>query len=96
MGAVKVEKLAELSLDDGMMLHPVETDVDPFYISKEYIDKHKPYVGGYFVEYEDGYLSFSPVDAFESGYERIHDDEVKASPDPEADKVEIDKGEDLL
>jgi hypothetical protein len=25
-------------------------------------------IGGYFVEYEDGYTSFSPAEPFESGY----------------------------
>ncbi len=30
--------------------------------------KHKPQVGGYLVQYEDGYQSFSPAKAFEEGY----------------------------
>jgi hypothetical protein len=30
--------------------------------------KHKPQVGGYFVQYRDGYKSFSPAAAFEEGY----------------------------
>jgi len=29
------------------------------------------YVGGYLVQYEDGYLSWSPAEAFEKGYTRI-------------------------
>lgn len=33
--------------------------------------KHKPEVGGYYVQYEDGYTSYSPAAAFESGYSRI-------------------------
>lgn len=33
--------------------------------------KHKPQIGGYFVEYEDGYKSYSPAAPFESGYTRI-------------------------
>lgn len=33
--------------------------------------KHRPHVGGYYVVYEDGYMSFSPASAFESGYTRI-------------------------
>ena len=28
-------------------------------------------VGGYYVVYEDGYKSFSPAEAFESGYKRV-------------------------
>jgi hypothetical protein len=33
--------------------------------------KHKPEVGGYYVVYKDGYRSFSPAEAFETGYEKI-------------------------
>ena len=33
--------------------------------------KHQPTVGGYYVVYKDGYKSFSPADAFESGYTRV-------------------------
>ena len=37
-------------------------------VSREYIDKHAPESGGYYVVYEDGYKSYSPADAFENGY----------------------------
>lgn len=37
----------------------------------DYVLKHKPEVGGYYVVYEDGYKSFSPAGAFESGYTRL-------------------------
>jgi len=37
-------------------------------VSEEYMDKHKPEVGGYFVRYADGYQSYSPAQAFEEGY----------------------------
>lgn len=36
-----------------------------------YRSKHHPQIGGYYVLYEDGYKSFSPAEAFESGYTRI-------------------------
>lgn len=36
-----------------------------------YLEKHKPTEGGYYVKYKDGYESFSPVKAFEDGYELI-------------------------
>lgn len=39
-----------------------------FGVSKEYREKHKPQVGGYWVRYMDGYESFSPAEAFEDGY----------------------------
>jgi hypothetical protein len=34
-------------------------------------EKHKPEAGGYYVVYEDGYRSYSPASAFESGYSSI-------------------------
>lgn len=36
-----------------------------------YVQKHAPKAGGYFVAYEDGYKSWSPAEAFESGYTRL-------------------------
>lgn len=38
---------------------------------REWLDKHSPEVGGYYVVYEDGYKSFSPAEAFEQGYTEI-------------------------
>jgi hypothetical protein len=37
-------------------------------VDAAYMKKHTPQPGGYFVAYADGYLSFSPAEAFESGY----------------------------
>lgn len=33
--------------------------------------RNKPEPGGYFVQYEDGYQSYSPMKAFEEGYTRF-------------------------
>jgi len=38
-------------------------------VSAEYMTKHDPQSGGYFVIYEDGYESWSPEEAFKGGYE---------------------------
>lgn len=43
----------------------------PKLMSREWLDKHNPEVGGYYVVYKDGYQSFSPAQAFEEGYTRI-------------------------
>lgn len=40
-------------------------------VSIEYAKKHQPKVGGYYVQYKDGYASFSPAEAFEEGYTLI-------------------------
>ena len=42
-----------------------------FMVDREYVCKHKPQVGGYWVRYEDGYQSWSPAEAFEGGYRRV-------------------------
>ena len=39
--------------------------------SREWANKHTPVIGGYYVKYDDGYASFSPAKAFESGYLEI-------------------------
>ena len=52
----------------GVYFQPAEEGYDKVPMSPEYVAKHKPKVGGYYVVYEDGYKSFSPAGAFESGY----------------------------
>ena len=57
--------------DGSAMIHPTEKGYAPFRVDREYMHKHKPEVGGYYVVYEDGYKSFSPAKAFERGYVMI-------------------------
>lgn len=40
-------------------------------VGVEWIERHKPEPGGYYVQYEGGYTSYSPKEAFEAGYTRI-------------------------
>jgi hypothetical protein len=35
---------------------------------RAWMEKHQPEVGGYYVQYNDGYASYSPAAAFEEGY----------------------------
>lgn len=44
-------------------------DWPPLRVTQEYMDKHKPQADGYWVQYSDGYQSWSPADVFEAGYE---------------------------
>lgn len=55
----------------GAMITPEEEGFAAFPVSRKYILKHNPQVGGYFVVYADGYQSWSPAQAFEGGYSRI-------------------------
>jgi hypothetical protein len=54
------------------LIVPAEDGYGPIEVShKDYVLKHSPHAGGYYVVYEDGYQSFSPAKAFEDGYTRI-------------------------
>lgn len=55
----------------GDEITPEDEGYAPFVVSPEYVNKHGPKPGGYYVVYEDGYKSFSPAEAFEEGYTRI-------------------------
>lgn len=49
----------------------VEHPFTPIEVGVEFMRKHDPQPGGYYVVYEDGYASWSPAKAFEEGYTRV-------------------------
>lgn len=58
--------------DGTALLTPEESSTyAPFSVDADFVHKHKPFAGGYYVVYADGYKSFSPAEAFESGYTRM-------------------------
>ncbi len=57
--------------DGGVIITPEEKGFAPFRVEREYVRKHEPQAGGYYVVYQDGYKSWSPADAFEEGYTLI-------------------------
>jgi hypothetical protein len=57
--------------DGSAMIIPEEAGYAPFRVEQEYLHKHKPEAGGYYVVYKDGYQSFSPANVFEEGYSEI-------------------------
>ena len=68
----EVAKEENRETDGSAIIIPKEEDgIAPFKVDQAYVSKHKPEAGGYYVEYEDGYKSFSPAKAFEDGYTRI-------------------------
>jgi hypothetical protein len=71
MGRHKYTASAPIPPDIAAMVQPEEKGYAPFPISHEYVARHQPQVGGYYVVYKDGYKSFSPAAAFEEGYSRI-------------------------
>lgn len=56
---------------NGWLIEPAEPFLKPIPVTVEYVTKHQPAPGGYFVLYEDGYRSYSPAQSFESGYTQI-------------------------
>jgi len=57
--------------DGSATIIPAERGHKPFKVSGEYMRRHDPQTGGYYVVYEDGYESYSPAKAFEGGYKPI-------------------------
>ena len=57
--------------DDGAELTPADPDFASFFVSSEYMDKHDPEEGGYYICYKGGYESFCSVEQFEAGHEAI-------------------------
>jgi hypothetical protein len=53
--------------DGSAIITPEEEGYAPFKVDADYLQKHNPQVGGYYVVYKDGYKSFSPAEAFEEG-----------------------------
>jgi len=57
--------------DEVWLITPEDNYYASFVVSDAYIKKHEPKVGGYWVQYEGGYQSFSPATEFEAGYTRL-------------------------
>lgn len=76
--AVKIKELrtpfqSEGPYDLGDFMIVPEEAISPFLVKGAFVRKHQPQVGGYWVIYEDGYQSYSPAEAFESGYTKLEE-----------------------
>ena len=76
--ALKIKQMQSiLTEDDGgnivqeIRMVPADRGFAPITLSKDFIKKHDPQEGGYYVVYKGGYKSYSPADAFEDGYTRV-------------------------
>lgn len=56
---------------EGGTLFPEDQSYEKIHVDHNYMAKHEPTAGGYYVAYKDGYKSFSPAEAFEEGYTLI-------------------------
>ncbi len=52
-----------------------DTEGNEWRAPSTFMDKHEPKTGGYIVKYEDGYVSYSPREAFEAGYSLITEEQ---------------------
>lgn len=57
--------------EGGATITPEEEGYAAFEVDWSYVTKHDPEIGGYYIVYKDGYKSWSPAEAFESGYRPI-------------------------
>lgn len=69
--ALKIGAVGLGAASGGALLVPDDTRYRPIDVSAEYMRKHDPQPGGYYVVYADGYQSYSPAEAFEGGYTRL-------------------------
>lgn len=69
--ALKIVQVDNSNPQPDEVLLFFEPPYQPRKMPSHWIGKHQPKNGGYFVVYDDGYESFSPRDAFESGYTRL-------------------------
>ncbi len=72
--ALKIKEITRAPSGNATVTHsivPENRRYAPFEVSMEYIGKHSPQAGGYYVVYDDGYISYSPARAFEDGYRLI-------------------------
>lgn len=72
--ALKIDKIdypKDGAFSGVSVITPADSGYAPFNVSSSYVSKHDPQPGGYYVVYDDGYRSYSPAAAFESGYRLI-------------------------
>ncbi|MEE8489963.1 MAG: hypothetical protein V3S43_06470 [Acidimicrobiia bacterium] len=67
--ALKIDKII-IEGGGGALITPLDEGFAPFRVGKDYVERHRPIAGGYYVVYKDGYKSFSPAEPFEEGYVR--------------------------
>ena len=66
--ALKIKDVIAHPSGNGSVLVIEDKGFAPVLVSTQWVMKHSPQAGGYYVVYKDGYKSFSPAEAFQSGY----------------------------
>lgn len=60
-------------VDGKYFLHFAEEGYEPIEVHANFIDRHGPTRGSYYVLYNDDYASVSPARAFEEGYTAVQE-----------------------
>lgn len=75
---IQAARIIGLDPEDRVILDPQHVDLkrtfadrDECQPPKDWYDRFRGKKDGYYVIYEDGYTSWSPAEAFESGYSEI-------------------------
>jgi hypothetical protein len=63
VAAAKIESVEQDALTGGVLLKLEGGRAAG--VTQDWVTRHTPHVGGYFVQYVDGYQSFCPAEAFE-------------------------------
>lgn len=71
VSAIEILKIQVNISTGGGIIYPKLFGYKSIEVNFEFMVKHKPQIGGYYIIYEDGYCSYSPKEAFENGYKII-------------------------
>jgi hypothetical protein len=72
VGAFRIDAIVHRADGTAELHAPADESVAPVHVSAHWLGRNEPRVGGYFVQYENDYTSYSPGSVFESGYSRIY------------------------
>lgn len=70
--AIKIATTRPIPNGDADLI-PEDESYSPIEVDSQWMREKRVYPPGYYVVYDDGYTSWSPVEAFEQGYTRIQD-----------------------
>lgn len=85
---VQAFQIAQIShAPDGAALSPTNPKLASVQVNAEWVKKHNPQIGGFYVIYGDLYASYSPKQAFIDGYSLLPDYQVRVI----AERDELEK-----
>lgn len=79
--ALQIKSIEPLA-NGGARLTFKEDGYAPRTMEPQWVQRHQAQAGGFLVQYNDGYLSWSPREAFEQGYTPAEDWGLPASQEP--------------